>query len=107
MPFEVQFTPEALEQLASLYHYIAAAASPNTAARYTDAIVTYCESLHVSPLRGANRDDIRPGLRITNFKGRCVLAFTVKDRTVSIIGVFYGGQDFETALGSLDGDISQ
>jgi len=102
VPYQVIFTPEALEQLASLYHYIALAASPNTAAIYTDAIVTYCEGLRISPLRGASRDDIRPGLRIKNYIGRTVVAFAAKDKTVSIIGVFYGGQDFETALGLPD-----
>ncbi len=49
--YPVVFTPEALEQLEELYAYIAQAASPLVAQRYTDAIVTYCESLHV----GADR----------------------------------------------------
>jgi toxin ParE1/3/4 len=35
MTHEVLFTPEAEEQLADLYHYIALAASPATALRYT------------------------------------------------------------------------
>jgi plasmid stabilization system protein ParE len=61
--------------------------------------------LETFPLRGAQRDDIRPGLRITNYKGRTVIAFAVDDRQVSIIGVFYGGQDYETALqDDLDGE---
>jgi len=29
---------------------------------------------------------------------RAVIAFTVEAKQVSILGVFYGGQDFETAL---------
>ena len=37
-------------------------------------------------------------LRITNYKGRTVIAFAVDADQVSIIGVFYGGQDYETAL---------
>ena len=45
MSHRVVFSPEAQEQLAALYRYIAQAASPDVAARYTDAIVTYCESL--------------------------------------------------------------
>lgn len=45
MPYPVVFTPETLEQLAALYRYIAAAASPDIAERYTNAIVTYCEGL--------------------------------------------------------------
>ena len=39
MIFRVVFSPEAEEQLAALYRYIAAAASPDIAALYTEAIV--------------------------------------------------------------------
>ena len=102
--YPVVFTPEALEQLEALYAYIAHAASPLVAQRYTDAIVTYCETLQSFPLRGARRDDIRPGLRITNYKGRAVIAFDVSVERVAIIGVFYGGQDYETALNPPDSD---
>jgi plasmid stabilization system protein ParE len=63
MSYRVVFSPEAEEQLAALYGYIAAAASPDIAARYTEAIVSYCESLRTFPHRGTMRDDVRPGLR--------------------------------------------
>lgn len=48
------------------------------------------------------RDDARPGLRITNYRGRTVIAFSVDDDalTVSVLGVYNGGRDFEAALGS-------
>jgi plasmid stabilization system protein ParE len=95
---ELVFSPEAEEQLAALYGYTAAAASPDIAARYTEAIVNYCESLCAFPLRGTMRDDVRTGLRITNYKKRAVIAFDVDAEQVSIIGVFYGGQDYETIL---------
>jgi plasmid stabilization system protein ParE len=98
MKYRVIFSPEAEEQLAELFHYIAAAASLGIAERYINAIITYCETLDTFPLRGATRDDIRPGLRVTNYKGRTVIAFDVDAQQVSIIGVFYGGQDYETAL---------
>jgi toxin ParE1/3/4 len=52
MPYTVVFTPEPDEQLAALYRYIADAASPEIAARYTDAIVSYCEGLGTLPNRG-------------------------------------------------------
>lgn len=100
MQYTVVFTPEAQEQLADLYRYIATAASPEIADRYTSAIVTYCEGLQTFPHRGARRDDVRPGLRITNYKKRTVIAFDVDSERVSIIGVFYGGQDYETVLQS-------
>jgi toxin ParE1/3/4 len=98
MSVTVVFTPEAEAQLAELYRYIAVAASPEVAARYTDSIVTYCESLRTFPRRGIKRDDIRPGLRITNYRKRVVIAFDVDSDHVTIIGAFYGGQDYETAL---------
>ncbi len=60
--------------------------------------MSYCESLGTFPHRGTMRDDVRPGLRITNYKKRAVIAFDVDAEQVSIIGVFYGGQDYETIL---------
>lgn len=98
MKFRVIFSPVAEEQLAGLYRYIATAASPGIAERYVNAIISYCETLETFPLRGAQRDDIRPGFRITNYKGRTVIAFAVDTEQVSILGVFYGGQDYATAL---------
>jgi len=98
--YAVVFTPEAEDQLANLYHFIAAVASPITAERYTNAIITHCEGMQTVPNRGTRRDDIRPSLRITNYKQRAVIAFTVDDGAlmVTIIGVYYGGQDYEAAL---------
>ena len=52
MPHAVVFTPEAEEQLIDLYGFIAEKSSPEIAARFTDEIVTCCESLSTFPLRG-------------------------------------------------------
>ncbi len=98
MTYAVVFTPEAEEQLAELYCYIEGEASPEIALRYTSAIVGYCEGFRELPRRAVRRDDIRPGLHITNFKGRTVIAFAVDEARVSIIGVFYGGRDYEALL---------
>jgi plasmid stabilization system protein ParE len=46
----------------------------------------------------------RPGLRITNYRKRAVIAFSVDAEQVSIIGVFYGGQDYEAILDEDFGD---
>ena len=99
--YTVVFAPEAEDSLVSLHDYIAEHGSPRAAQRYTDAIVTYCESLAMFPHRGMRRDDVRPGLRITNYKRRAVIAFAVDDATarVAILDVFYGGRDYEHALG--------
>ena len=98
MSYTVVFTPEAEAQLIELYGYIAAEATPETAARFTDGIVTYCESLSSFPVRGTRRDDVRPGLRITSYRRRVVIAFAVDADQVQIIGIFYGGQNYEAIL---------
>ena len=69
------------------------------AARYTNSIVTYCESLQTLPHRGIQRDDIRPGLRITSYRKRVVIASPRRMvNHVAILGVFYGGQDYDDRL---------
>lgn len=104
MTYRVVFSPEAQEQLVALYRYVAEAASPAVAAQFTNAIVGHCESLCTVPHRGTMRDDIRPGLRITNYRRRTVIAFGIDADTVSIIGVFHGGQNHEAILRDLADD---
>lgn len=63
-------------------------------------MIETCEGLAIFPLRGVSREDIRPGLRVTHHRGSTVIAYAVEHdtRLVSILGVLYGGQDFERAL---------
>jgi toxin ParE1/3/4 len=98
--YRVQFAPEAVDQLQALHAYIATSAAPDIASAYLDAVVTYCEGLAVFPHRGTQRDDIRPGLRITAYRKRTIIAFAVDDpkKQVTILGVFHGGQDYESTL---------
>lgn len=102
--YTVVFTPEAEDNLVELYAYIANRASPTVAKRYTDAIIGSCENLATFPHRGTRRDDVRPGLRITNHRRHAVIAFEVNDEAtqVSILGIFYGGRDYEGELGDPD-----
>ena len=100
----VVFSPEASAQLVELYRYIAAASGPVIAAGYTDAIVAYCERLSLLPERGTRRDDVRPGLRLTHYRRRAMIAFAVDGDVVSIVGVFYGGQDYEARLRDEDAE---
>lgn len=100
MKFEVVFTPEAEENLVDLYNYIASVTAPDTAEAYTEAIVAHCENLNAFPARGSLREDIRPGLRITNYKKRTIIAFAVDEgeARVSVLGIYYGGQDYAVIL---------
>lgn len=92
------FSPEAERQILSLYRYIANQASPAIAQRFTDAIVGRCEGLTQFPLVGRLRQDIRPNLRVLPYRRRVMIAYSVNSDLVAILGIFYGGQDFETLL---------
>jgi plasmid stabilization system protein ParE len=99
--YAVRFTASARDQLDAIEDYIALASGlPATAARFVDGIVAYCESFATFPERGTRRDDLLPGLRVTSYRKSTTVAFRVDTsaRTVAIIGVFYGGQDYEAAL---------
>jgi plasmid stabilization system protein ParE len=93
-----RFAPEAELQLTEIYRHIARAASPKIALTFTDAIVARCEDLAEMPLQGRSRDDIRKGMRTMPFRRRVLIAYAVSPRSVTILGVFYGGQDFEALL---------
>jgi toxin ParE1/3/4 len=54
-----------------------------------------CNGLSTFPLRGTQRDDLLPGLRVTGFERRVTIAFVVTADAVLIEGIFYGGRDFE------------
>lgn len=103
MNWRVQFAPEAFDQLKRLEKRIADSGAAITAERYVDSIVDFCMKLQTFPERGVARDDLLPGLRVTHFRKRAIIAYTLDSERVSIVGVFYGGQDYEAAL-TPDGD---
>lgn len=88
MKYKVVFSPEAEEQLLTLYHYLADIASPTIAHNYTSSIIDFCEQLDTFPLRGNQRDDIRPGLRTTHYKKQTIIAFSVEGERIAILGIF-------------------
>lgn len=96
MIYRIEFAPKVEDQIVDLYHYIARESTPEVASKYTEAVLSHCEKLAIFPDRGVRRDDIRPGLRITNYKSRTDIAFYVEGSVVNIIGIFHGGQNYET-----------
>ncbi len=94
----VVYTPEAEADLLALYQWIADAATPGTAFAYVDRIEKFLDGFEVASDRGTRRDDLAPGLRTVGFERRLTIAFTVNDRSVTILRIFYGGQDWSAAL---------
>jgi toxin ParE1/3/4 len=94
----VDFAPECLDDLRSLYDRIADSADVDTALGYLERLEAFCRGMAVAAERGHRRDDIRPGLRIVGFERRITIAFTVSDTRVSILRVFYAGRNWKRTL---------
>jgi len=104
--YRVAFALRAEAQLDQLYSYIADNAGEAAADHYVGAIVKHCMALAAFPERGTKRDDIRPNLRTMGYKRRVTIAFSVNhiDEAVTILGIFYGGQNYSAIL---EGDKSE
>ncbi|MDD7541654.1 MAG: type II toxin-antitoxin system RelE/ParE family toxin [Mobiluncus porci] len=94
----VIFTPEAFEDLAAINLYLSQVTFLERADGYVDDIIAECYSLGEIPVRGISRDDIRSDLRILGFRRSAAIAFLLEEDAVVIMGVFYGGQDFESKI---------
>lgn len=95
---DIVFAPEARADLLALYEWISAKASPDVAMAYIGRFERYCSGFDLASARGHARDDIRPGLRIIGFERRVTIAFMVTDQAVTILRLFYGGQNWEDDL---------
>ena len=98
MAHRIVFTPEARDQLDHLHSYIASAADAEIAMRVADGILDHIATLSELPGRGTSRDDLRPGMRTLAWRRRVTIAFVVEESDVVVLGIFYGGRDFETLL---------
>lgn len=94
---ELFLRPAAEDDLAELYDYITdRSGDPAVAIAYIRRIRQWCEHLRIFPLAGRARDDLRPGVRITSFERRVVIAYTLlPSGDVEIGRFFYGGRDYE------------
>ncbi len=96
--YSVIFSPQAEQQLGSLYTYIVEHGGEERAERYVSSIITFCQGLSTFPERGTKRDDLRPNLRVIGYAKRTTIAFSVETDRVIIHGVFYGGQDYDSVM---------
>ena len=103
MTGRINFTPEALQHLHHPDDWIAEKATADTARWFVAEILDHIDSILTFPLAGRAREDVRAGVRTTNFKKRTLIAFEIDESSgepvVNVLGVFHGGQDWESALG--------
>jgi len=95
--YTIIFHPKARASLIGIYDYYAEKAGTEIAEKIVSDLHTFCIGLNRFPHRGTRRDDLYPGLHTLGYKKRATITFTVKDdeQKVVIMGIYYGGQDFE------------
>ena len=103
-PFEVLFEHAATAQLNEIYDYVEDRAGRDIAAKFVNEIQDFCFRLEHTPERGTKRDDLRAGLRTIGYRRRATILFEVdhKQHRVVIVGIYYGGRNYESDFG--DGD---
>jgi len=91
----VRYKPEAMDDLRSIYRYLAAASGSNSVAQaYVQRIMARCRRIGDVPNGGRPRNDLLEGLRTVPFEKAVVITYRVSNM-VEILNVFYGGRDFE------------
>jgi toxin ParE1/3/4 len=102
MTGRIHYTPEAEQQLHDLDEWITKVASADTARRFVKAVMDHIDGILVFPSAGRGRDDVRAGMRTTTYRKRTFVSYELDESTdelvVNILGIFHGGQDWETAL---------
>lgn len=100
--YRVIFDAAARRDLANIFEYISGRAGPVVAERFTAKLYQYCAGLALTPERGTKRDEIRPRLRTIGYRRRATITFRVDHatETVVILGVYYGGRNYEDDFGS-------
>jgi toxin ParE1/3/4 len=95
---EILFAPAALEDLESIFLYVAEAAGLDVAESYQSRIRIACLALADFPGRGPPRDDLAAGLRTITFERRALIAYMVRGNSVRILRILHGGRDLGMAF---------
>jgi toxin ParE1/3/4 len=85
------FSPRAAFDLDDIYDYIAQS-NPASAARIIQRIEKACRNLSQFPALGAQRDDLRPGLRVFP-SGNFIICYRIAGTAVEIVRVVHGARD--------------
>ena len=99
--YRVLWTAREEEDLIEIYEFVIDQSGyEDRAWSFVSTIQDSADSLSVFPKRGTARSDLVQGLRIVPCAKRAVLAYVVDDDAmlVRIVGVFYGGRDYERVL---------
>ena len=95
---QVFYSPAARTDLTNILRWIAAAGAPQSGLLYVERIERFVDGLDLAPERGRPREDVRPGMRVAAFERRVMVAYRADDVSVTILRIFYGGQNWERVM---------
>lgn len=101
--YQIRAAAEALSDYVAIVEHVERWTGDQALARQTvQSIRSFIRGLNSSPHRGTRRDDLRLGLRTIPFGRRTVIAYEIDDDAgiVTVLRVFYGGQDYEAIVGT-------
>jgi toxin ParE1/3/4 len=96
--YEIILHERAEAELDQLYVDIALRGGISIARNYVAGIYEFIEKLAIFPERGTIREGNIPGLRIIGYRGSASIAFFVKGGKVTVLGVFYRGQNVTSEM---------
>lgn len=98
MSRSLAFAEEAERHLLEIEQYIAGQGPIERASAYVNRILDNLSVLTVFPTIGSKRDDVRPGLHTFGIEKRVTVAYSFDADRVYILGVYYGGREWESSL---------
>ena len=98
MAAKVAFSEQALDDLLSIYVYLAEATGLTIADRHESRIRAACSSLAHFPNRGTPHEDLSPGLRNIPFKRSATIYYRVVGRVVEIVRILPRGVEAKKAF---------
>jgi toxin ParE1/3/4 len=95
---QIIFSFTARADLALIESWVAENAGATIASKYSRRILSFCQRLETGSERGTKRDEIRLSLRVIGFEKRVNILFVVTPGDVTILRIFYGGQNWQAAF---------
>ncbi len=90
---KVEFRPEAEANLTAFGYVLDISKSFKIASDFVLRIKSRCDRIGDAPKGGRPRDDFALGLRTVPFEKSIVITYVIKDESIWITNIFYGGRD--------------
>jgi toxin ParE1/3/4 len=89
----VDYRPEALSDLESIYDWIAEQSGHERAGAYVDQIIDFCDGLDLFPERGKPHLEIGLDVRSLSFRRSIVVSYVIGVESVVVLRVYGKGRN--------------